>query len=90
MAAVRRLSDIPTKELLRMRDACLAAGPGATVTGVSRCGRGKSMAYRSADVHMGGPGFTREEIMGELATREHVPNKAEARAIRQKRASGRL
>lgn len=34
------------------------------------------------------PEFSTEEIKAELATREHVMNKKEAKAYRQKRAKG--
>lgn len=34
----------------------------------------------------GSTGYTIEEIRAELATREHVPNKQEAKALRQKQA----
>ena len=33
-------------------------------------------------------GYTTEEIKAELATREHVPNKAEGRALRRQAAQG--
>jgi hypothetical protein len=35
-----------------------------------------------------GPHFSVDDIKVELATREHVPNKAEAKAIRQAKARG--
>lgn len=103
----RALPDIPTKELLRMRDACHRIGPGAVVAGVPRAGRGQSRAQSEVDAQyttapaMPGTsvmvqvtsaqraGYTLEEILKELGTREHIPNKAEARAIRQKRARER-
>ena len=77
----RAIQDIPTKELLRMRDASYVH-PGLKVVSVGRGGRGESMAYRQA--YREEEGFT----LAELATREHIPNKQEARAIRQARAKG--
>ena len=81
----RAIQDIPTKELLRMRDASYVH-PGLKVVSVGRGGRGESMAYRQA--YREEEGFTRAEILAELATREHIPNKQEARAIRQALAKG--
>jgi len=83
---MRSLKDIPTKELLRMRVAARVLG--VRIRGVPRAGRGKSRAYREVDA--GDGGFTLQEILAELATREHVPNKAEARRIRQQRAQDDL
>lgn len=82
---MRSIKDIPTKELLRMRD--VARILGVRIRGVPRAGRGKSRAYREVDA--GDGGFTLQEILTELSTREHVPNKVEARRIRQQRALGR-
>lgn len=101
----RSLKDIHTKELLRMRDAAYAAPDAKVVSvsrgrrGKSRAYRNafraftpdEAAAYRSAHpgVALGEEGFTLQEILAELGTREHVPNKQEARAIRQARARSR-
>lgn len=101
----RMLKDISTKELLRMRDAAYVDPGAKVVSvsrgrrGESRAYRNafraftpdEAAAYRSA--HPGAvlseEGFTLQEILAELGTREHVPNKQEARAIRQARARSR-
>ena len=48
-----------------------------------KCGGFYSPGYK------GGHGYSMEMLKAELATREHVPNKVEAKKIRQEKAKGR-
>jgi len=89
---IRDLATLHTKQLLTLLDDARAFGPAGHVWRDLPDPLRRSNRVRDHTGHahgmdcVEGSCFTLDEIKAELATREHVPNKAEARAIRQRKA----
>ncbi len=74
---IKPLTEIPTRQLLAWRDSCYGCGGAVAVDGDKpHYDEGGSLRN----------GYTLEEIKAELATREHIPNKKEAAALRRQNA----
>ena len=92
---IKPLADLHTRQLLTLLNDARAFGPAGHVW--RDCWEGVRRANRPQD-HTGhvhgmscveGSCYTIDEIKAELAKRPHVPNKREAKAIRQEKARRR-
>ena len=88
---MKSLASLHTKQLLILLDDARAFGPAGHVWRNSR--RATDLSGHTGHRHgmfcVEGSCWTPDEIKAELATREHVPNKSERRAIRQQKDRSR-